>query len=75
MKKNPPRNFVKYASSPTFDGIKKHIASFYCSEKIVTPNDDDTFAITNSDGQSLSLIVLQTARGFYFGHFEEKDKS
>lgn len=58
-----------YASSPTREGILAHITRFYCGEsKTLQPTLlPGLFAIISPSGRTLSTVVLETKRGFYFG--------
>lgn len=70
MSKTLPKNFTKLASSPTLDGIKKNICRFYCSDEAPIMTDNGTgFALSWPSGKVLSTQVVQTVRGFFFGHF------
>lgn len=67
MRANPPKDFRKLASSPTFEGIKQAVAKFYVGERELVPAPDDTWSIHGKDGQPLTPVVIETKRGFYFG--------
>ena len=75
MRKSIPKNFTKYASSPTKEGILKAIESFYCGPKktMVRTHDGYYQLYSGEKGQVLPLIVIETSRGFYFGKFESHE--
>ena len=72
--KNPPKNFLKYASSPDLAGIQKSAKSFYCNDNLIfAPPEEGITYIFNKE-KKLSLVILETSRGFYLGEFKSKEE-
>ena len=71
LRKSPPKGFTKEASSPTLDGILKHISRYYGGEeKTLEPTEDPSvLRVYSKSGKMLSTLVIQTTRGYYFGYF------
>lgn len=70
MPKNPPKGFVKYASSPTKEGIQKSITKFFAGESKEMRRRGDTYIHSlhsTTSGKELTMVVVETTRGFYLG--------
>lgn len=67
---NPPKSHQKLSSSPTLEGLKKHIAKYYAGEeKELRPAEPGRWTIhSTTTGRQLSTLAIQTRRGFYFLH-------
>ncbi len=66
-----PKNFRKLATAPTREGIERHIANFYGGETGTQlspmPDRPGWFALISATGKTLTPVVIETPRGFYFG--------
>jgi len=68
---SPPKAFKKLASSPCLVCLHQSIRDYLCGTAVKLESDDGerTYKVIRiSDGKVLSLLVIQTKRGFYFGH-------
>jgi hypothetical protein len=70
-----PKGFKKLASSPTLEGLKKHISAYYGGESKTlvtrdgTANQWDVFSSTVA-GKACGTMAVETSRGFFFGRME-----
>lgn len=70
MENKLPKNFTKYASSPTLEGITKLVNEFYCSDSysLIPAEEPGHYRIQRGDGKLLFSLVVETKKGFYFGY-------